>query len=450
MIRMRSLRSWSFWTWAGVGLGLFPSLCVLLGLGIMRVVKSGLRSPDDYYTSSVAMSKLGVPNTSTIKADASLGMSFKSTYGKKMENMFSGMAFRMSFCGFMVAHTAAGMMKGKEFEMGADAELLMVYVYPNTRVQLMNAEGKAEAEAFSVLELEKVVETFEDVYPPMQKDVIEVMVKELLDSGVIKPSNSPFSSPIVMVKKKDNTWRMSQTGMKQLRNRRRQLKLEEEDKEEERWEKGGNNNKLVAKKSKCVLGTNHVEYLGHVIFAKGVATEPSKISVMQEWPTPTNDINLVAEEKGYKWNDDAHLVFETLKVAMMKAPVLALPDFTQPIVVETNASGVGIGAVLQQKVLLALDKWMGYLLDMHFIIKTNHFSLKYLLDQRTTTPTQMKWLPKLMGFDYEVIYKKGSENGAANALSRVQTTELFNLVTTLITNDLAKNIKNSLLEDEKL
>ncbi|GJY46869.1 reverse transcriptase [Tanacetum coccineum] len=45
-------------------------------------------------------------------------------------------------------------------------------------------------------------------YLPSQKDVIETMVKELLDSGVIRPSHSPFSSPIVMVKKKDGSWRM--------------------------------------------------------------------------------------------------------------------------------------------------------------------------------------------------------------------------------------------------
>ena len=45
-------------------------------------------------------------------------------------------------------------------------------------------------------------------YPPAQKDTIETMVKELLDSGVIRPSNNPFSSPIVMVKKKDGSWRM--------------------------------------------------------------------------------------------------------------------------------------------------------------------------------------------------------------------------------------------------
>nr|GEW28417.1 reverse transcriptase [Tanacetum cinerariifolium] len=45
-------------------------------------------------------------------------------------------------------------------------------------------------------------------YPPTQKDAIEAMVKELLDTGVIRQSNSPFFSPIVMVKKKDGSWRI--------------------------------------------------------------------------------------------------------------------------------------------------------------------------------------------------------------------------------------------------
>ncbi|GKD30540.1 reverse transcriptase, partial [Tanacetum coccineum] len=133
------------------------------------------------------------------------------------------------------------------------------------------------------------------------------------------------------------------------------------------------------------------------------------------------------------------------------------------------ALGVGIGAVLQQNghpiayisktlslkhqslskyekeflaVLLALEKWRGYLLDRHFIIRTDHFSLKYLLDQKITTLTQMKWLPKLMGFDYKVVYKKGSENGAADVLLRVQTSELFSMITILVSTDLAKKIKD--------
>ncbi|GKC59570.1 putative mitochondrial protein [Tanacetum coccineum] len=140
---------------------------------------------------------------------------------------------------------------------------------------------------------------------------------------------------------------------------------------------------------------------------------------------------------------------------MMVAPVLKLPNFEEDFVVETDASGEVIGAVLQQHghpvaylskalsskhqllstyekeflaVLQALEKWRGYLLDRHFKIKTNHLSLKYLLDQRISTPTQMKWLPKLMGFDYEIKYKKGKDNVAADALSIIQgNAQLLNI-----------------------
>lgn len=45
-------------------------------------------------------------------------------------------------------------------------------------------------------------------HPPNQKDAIEAMVKELMESGVIRDSQSAYSSPIVMFKKKDDTWRM--------------------------------------------------------------------------------------------------------------------------------------------------------------------------------------------------------------------------------------------------
>ncbi|GKG36613.1 putative mitochondrial protein, partial [Tanacetum coccineum] len=88
---------------------------------------------------------------------------------------------------------------------------------------------------------------------------------------------------------------------------------------------------------------------------------------------------------------------------MTEAPVLALPDFQEEFTIETDASSYG------------LQKWRGYLLDRHFKIKTDHFSLKYVLDQRITTPFQSKWLPKLLGFDYEIEYKKGKENVVADA-----------------------------------
>ncbi|GKD97123.1 putative mitochondrial protein [Tanacetum coccineum] len=117
-------------------------------------------------------------------------------------------------------------------------------------------------------------------------------------------------------------------------------------------------------------------------------------------------------------------------------------------IIETDTSGIGIGVVLVQRghpiaylnktlsakhqlmstyekeflaVILALERWRGYLLDRHFKIKTYHFSLKYLLDQRITTLAHMKWLPKLMGFDYEIQFKKGVENVSADALSMIQS-----------------------------
>ena len=69
--------------------------------------------------------------------------------------------------------------------------------------------------------------------------------------------------------------------------------------------------------------------------------------------------------------------------------------------------------------VLIVEKWRPYLLGRHFAIKTEHFSLKYSMEQKITTEFQSKWLSKLMGFDYEICYKKGKENVVADSLSRI-------------------------------
>ena len=68
-------------------------------------------------------------------------------------------------------------------------------------------------------------------------------------------------------------------------------------------------------------------------------------------------------------------------------------------------------------ILHAVDLWCPYLFGKCFQIKTDHQSLKYFLEQRISSPEQQKWVTKLFGYDYEIIYKKGKENVVAGALS---------------------------------
>jgi hypothetical protein len=68
-------------------------------------------------------------------------------------------------------------------------------------------------------------------------------------------------------------------------------------------------------------------------------------------------------------------------------------------------------------ILHAIDLRCPYLLGQCFQIKTDHQSLKYFLEQCISSPEQQKWVTKLFGYDYEIIYKKGKDNVVANALS---------------------------------
>lgn len=148
---------------------------------------------------------------------------------------------------------------------------------------------------------------------------------------------------------------------------------------------------------------------------------------------------------------EAKAAFGALKQAVSTAPILVLPNFHKQFVVETDASNYGIGAILQQEghpiafiskalaiqhhsrstyekefmaLVFAVEKWRPYLLGRHFIIKTDLQSLKHLMEQRILTHLQQKFITKLLPYDYEVQYKKGRENAAVNALSRLPTSSI--------------------------
>lgn len=58
-------------------------------------------------------------------------------------------------------------------------------------------------------------------------------------------------------------------------------------------------------------------------------------------------------------------------------------------------------------IMEAIKTWRPYLLGQKFQIWTDHKSLKFLLEQRIITPEQQKWVSKLVGFEYEILYRPG-------------------------------------------
>lgn len=214
-----------------------------------------------------------------------------------------------------------------------------------------------------------------------------------------------------------------------------------------------------------------MEYLGHLVSARGVEPVAAKVAAVSQWPIPRltkvlrSFLGLAGFYrrfiKGYamiadtlvkattmdpfRWTPDAQAAFDHLKQALSTAPVLVLPNFQLPFTVETDASGIGVGAMLSQQghpfayfskpfppkllrastyvrelfaITSAVKKWRQYLLGRPFTIITDHRSLKELLTQVIQTPEQHTYLVRLLGYDYVIHYRSGSHNQAADALSR--------------------------------
>lgn len=233
---------------------------------------------------------------------------------------------------------------------------------------------------------------------------------------------------------------------------------------------------LKLKPSKCRLFQRKVGFLGHVISADGIEPDPAKISSVVEWPVPRNvsdvrafiglasyyrrhvkgfaDIarplhELTRKRQPFQWTDRQQKAFNCLKSCLVSAPILAAPLDNCQYVLDTDASDIGLGAVLQQeqpdglrviayasralsnaelsycttkKEMLALTYGLKvfrqYLLARDFLLRTDHAALTNL--RRTPEPVgqQARWLDLIAEFNFVIQHRPGTANGNADGLSR--------------------------------
>ena len=233
--------------------------------------------------------------------------------------------------------------------------------------------------------------------------------------------------------------------------------------------------RLFAKMKKCEFGKTSVEYLGHEISEKRKEVEKEKVKAIMNWREPTcvKDVQsflglanyyrkliknfseiaapltrLLRKDQPFFWTNEQSEAFTMLKITLSKAPVLKLPDPTSSFIMMTDASNIGIGAVLSQKeggrlrpvaflsrklkaaeenyaahekellsIVYALQAWRIYLHNRNFDILTDHHPLVYLDTQPTLSRRQARWLEYMQEFKYNIRYIKSSKNVAADALS---------------------------------
>ncbi|WVZ94190.1 hypothetical protein U9M48_040114 [Paspalum notatum var. saurae] len=361
-------------------------------------------------------------------------------------------------------------------------------------------------------------------YPQLLKDEIERQREDMLAQGIIRHTSLPFSSPVLLVRKHDGSWRfcvdyraLNDKTVKDkfpisvvdelldelkgarfftkldLRSSYHQVRMHPDDVAKTAFYThhghfefllflGGASTTRqgcptvaaqsfsLPQKVQCFFGKETVVYLGHIISSDGVAMDPDKVAAVEAWPRPrtiralcgflgltgyyrkfiagygsvAHALTALLKREAFSWAPEAEHAFVVPKRALMSAPLLQLPDFSARFVVDCDASGSGFGAVLHQgdgaiaffsrpvapqhaklpayeRELIGLVKavrhWRLYLWGQPFTVRTDHWSLNFLLDQRLTTIPQHTLVSKLFGYDFTVEYRPGKQNVVADTLS---------------------------------
>ena len=236
---------------------------------------------------------------------------------------------------------------------------------------------------------------------------------------------------------------------------------------------------LKLKPTKCHFVRREVEYLGHIITPDGLMPTPKLTKSVMEFPVPRNvrEVRqflglssyyrrfipqfahiarplhvLTRKDVQFVWTEQCQSAFATLKGKLTQAPVLSYPCFNKPFVLETDASGVGIGAVLSQlqddvqlhpiayasralspaeskyavteletlAVVWALSHFHPFLYGHSVTVYTDHSAVKAVLNTPNPSGKHARWWTRVYGKGVNITfqYRPGKANANADALSR--------------------------------
>ena len=233
---------------------------------------------------------------------------------------------------------------------------------------------------------------------------------------------------------------------------------------------------LKVKPSKCEFFKKEVKFMGHVVSNHGISTDPLKTDKIAQWPTPINQqqlqqflglasyyrrfvrgfaaicrllYQLTEKNAPFRWTSECDNAFCELKQLLTSAPVLSYPDFSKPFILDTDASNVGIGAVLSQnhngrehvvayaskfltkaernysvtcRELLAIvtftNHFRQYLLGCEFVLRTDHHSLSWLRNFKNPDGQLARWLERLAEYNFRIEHRAGCKHNNADSLSR--------------------------------
>ncbi|GJS85676.1 putative nucleotidyltransferase, ribonuclease H [Tanacetum coccineum] len=205
-------------------------------------------------------------------------------------------------------------------------------------------------------------------------------------------------------------------------------------------------NELYVKLEKCSFAQAKVEFLGHKIKDGGLMMDGAKIKAIQDWESPTKVMklrsflglvnyyrrfnmgymvitspltDLLKKKKAWIWDEECQAAFESLKKAVMKEPVLRLPDVAMPFKLHTDASDFAIRGILMQDghpIAFEIQKLNDT--ERRFVIETDNIATSYFQTQKKLSPKQARWQYFLHEFDYQLEYKPEKANVIADALSR--------------------------------